>query len=269
MKLVVDKESLVSVADAIREKGGTSESLTFPQGFVDGIGAIESGGGTEEIENIIDASGVLESTDGTATEKVERLIDKAEWENVWYKQTERIANASSLFLFIETATIPRSNLITSSQFISFCKDAEIEYIDYYLNTQNGTNFMDCFRNCKKLKRMVGINTAKATQVIRLFLECNALEKIEEPLNFSSVHSANSQDACFGGANSLVDIRFVAESIKWSIAFPSAVLSDESVQSIIDGLAYVESSQNLTLSNQIVLTDNQKQVINAKGWTLIQ
>lgn len=44
MKLVVDKESLVSVADAIREKGGTSESLEFPQGFVDGINAIESGG---------------------------------------------------------------------------------------------------------------------------------------------------------------------------------------------------------------------------------
>lgn len=47
MKLVVDKESLVSVADAIREKGGTSESLEFPNGFVDGINAIESGGGTE------------------------------------------------------------------------------------------------------------------------------------------------------------------------------------------------------------------------------
>lgn len=45
MKLVVDKESLVSVADAIREKGGTSESLEFPQGFVDAVGAIESGGG--------------------------------------------------------------------------------------------------------------------------------------------------------------------------------------------------------------------------------
>lgn len=49
MKLVVDKESLVSVADAIREKGGTTESLEFPQGFVEAVGAIESGGGgTEE-----------------------------------------------------------------------------------------------------------------------------------------------------------------------------------------------------------------------------
>ena len=36
---------LTSVADAIREKGGTSASLSFPQGFVDAIEEI----GDEEI----------------------------------------------------------------------------------------------------------------------------------------------------------------------------------------------------------------------------
>lgn len=56
MKLVVDKESLVSVADAIRTKGGTTEDLEFPQGFVDAVGAIESGGGTEEIITITTAT---------------------------------------------------------------------------------------------------------------------------------------------------------------------------------------------------------------------
>lgn len=35
---------LTSVADAIREKGGTSESLAFPAGFVSAIGAISGGG---------------------------------------------------------------------------------------------------------------------------------------------------------------------------------------------------------------------------------
>lgn len=53
-KLVVDKASLVSVADAIREKGNTTDDLEFPNGFVDGINAIESGGGggTEEFTGI-------------------------------------------------------------------------------------------------------------------------------------------------------------------------------------------------------------------------
>lgn len=35
---------LVAVADAIRTKGGTSETLEFPDGFVDAISAIETGG---------------------------------------------------------------------------------------------------------------------------------------------------------------------------------------------------------------------------------
>lgn len=36
---------LTAVADAIREKGGTSEALAWPQGYVDAIGAISGGGG--------------------------------------------------------------------------------------------------------------------------------------------------------------------------------------------------------------------------------
>lgn len=42
---IVSDTSLTAVADAIREKGGTSSSLTFPDGFVDAIEDIETGGG--------------------------------------------------------------------------------------------------------------------------------------------------------------------------------------------------------------------------------
>lgn len=41
----VDDTSLSSVADAIRGKGGTSDTLEFPDGFVTAISAIQAGGG--------------------------------------------------------------------------------------------------------------------------------------------------------------------------------------------------------------------------------
>ena len=41
---------LGAVADAIRTKGGTSAQLEFPQGFVDAIDAIETGGGTQPVK---------------------------------------------------------------------------------------------------------------------------------------------------------------------------------------------------------------------------
>lgn len=43
---------LTAVADAIRNKGGTSEALAFPGGFVDAVGAIEAGGGDLSFEDI-------------------------------------------------------------------------------------------------------------------------------------------------------------------------------------------------------------------------
>lgn len=44
---IVTNSELASIADAIREKGGTSETMSFPTGFVSAIQAIPSGGGEE------------------------------------------------------------------------------------------------------------------------------------------------------------------------------------------------------------------------------
>lgn len=45
----VNQADLKAVADAIRNKGGTSGALTFPGGFVNAVGAIEAGGGGEDL----------------------------------------------------------------------------------------------------------------------------------------------------------------------------------------------------------------------------
>ena len=42
----VNDDSLATVAAAIRAKGGTSELLAFPDGFVSAIGDIQAGGGS-------------------------------------------------------------------------------------------------------------------------------------------------------------------------------------------------------------------------------
>lgn len=45
---IATSEELTAVADAIRAKGGTTETLTFPEGFVSAIGDIQTGGGGGE-----------------------------------------------------------------------------------------------------------------------------------------------------------------------------------------------------------------------------
>lgn len=44
-KYLVQEESLISIADAVRSKAGTSDKLAFPAGFAEAIAAIEAGGG--------------------------------------------------------------------------------------------------------------------------------------------------------------------------------------------------------------------------------
>lgn len=42
---LVQGESLTAVADAIREKGGTTAPLSFPAGMAEAVRGIQSGGG--------------------------------------------------------------------------------------------------------------------------------------------------------------------------------------------------------------------------------
>lgn len=58
--------NLTSVANAIRTKGGTSASLTFPSDFVSAINAISGGGGSTLIAKSITANGTYNATDDSA-----------------------------------------------------------------------------------------------------------------------------------------------------------------------------------------------------------
>lgn len=83
-------------------------------------------------------------------------------------------------------------------------------------------------------------------------------------------SSSSQSINGFNGNNLVTITFKPETIKKTIYFRAANnLSDESVQSIINGLAPTETALTLSLNATIKdkLTEEQIAAINEKGWTL--
>ncbi len=77
LKSQVENANALGVAN-LTEKGVEVRENATPYEIMKKIADVSGGGGTEEIENLIDNSRVLDSTEGTVKEKVEELIGLVE-----------------------------------------------------------------------------------------------------------------------------------------------------------------------------------------------
>jgi hypothetical protein len=147
------------------------------------------------------------------------------------------------------------------------QDGTLVDIGYLFAVSTG-NFNDFETAIKHIT--LNCDFSKAKNYGRVFYELRALEIVDGlPLNFSSSTANNN---VFGGCESLKELRVVPLSIKvnFSISY-SPLLSPETIQSIIDGLADLtgQTAQTLTLHKEVgaKLTDEQKATITAKNWIL--
>lgn len=125
----------------------------------------------------------------------------------------------------------------------FYSVTSIESIDFSDCEPMFSNIAGAFFVCKNLKSVFGkLDVKNCTSFANFVKGCGALE----------------------------DIDFVEESIKADISFAqSPLLSDTSIQSIIDGLATVETQHTITFHADVKakLTEEQKATISAKNWVL--
>lgn len=136
-----------------------------------------------------------------------------------------------------------------------------------LDTSKVEKFEYAFSNCQI--KEITIDSSSATTMVGTFSSDNFLVTISK-LDVSKCVAADSLKNTFHYCSALKNISFVENSIRVSVSFIfCSLLSAESVQSIIDGLAPVTTAQTITFHKNIALTDAQKQTINEKGWTLVQ
>ena len=127
-KYFVEDTSLTAVADAIRTKGGTSEALEFPDGFVSAVEGIQAGGGGDD-EFLLSI--------------VERTITELDTDK---------------FTVIGNGAFCRSSLIK----VRLPKAKTIGYQSFYESTSLKTIELpevtllgaDCFRNCYAVESII-------------------------------------------------------------------------------------------------------------------
>lgn len=153
-------------------------------------------------------------------------------------------------------------------------------------------FNNLFYNCKALESIEQFNVSSATNLASLFTQSNNLKSVDfvnstsKVTNFSGLFagktvletvkgldlsSATNLVSMFASCSNLKNITFVENSIKINFNLgSSSLLSNESIQSLINGLATVETAQNLTIHNDVAtkLTDEQKATISSKNWNIV-
>lgn len=163
-----------------------------------------------------------------------------------------------------------------SSFTSLIADSKtLEEVEInHDGTINLTTLYRCFygpnNNFTNLKKIVlNVDTSKVTNFSQAFSHfgCSDGVEIVGELDFSS---ATTVGQVFQASRGLREVRFAKETLSVSISLQYCNnLSDASIQSIIDGLATVETSQTITWNKNIEakLSEEQKAQITSKNWTI--
>lgn len=244
-KVLVNESSLVDIADAIREKNG-SEDKYKPSEMGDAVRAIENGVGSGE-NQLLYATNINSLYDNAILPNgYELIFDLPNFGRITGgKLVGECHNSFSNAKGIKKICFKGNDkkaLISLSYTFYFCDVEIIDFLEFLLKPQTMSN---SFRSCTNLTTILGEFDLS---------ECTG---ISVPFDYSS---------------NLKEIRFKPNTIKLSIGFWSqSQLSDDTIKSVIDGLADLTGStaQTLTLHGTVKakLTETQLTTITSKNWTL--
>lgn len=244
-KVFVEDNELTDIANAIREKNGTEETYK-PSEMGSAIRAIESGG-ENWLEYVYTMSALFKQTHFDCDD----ILMKVGRENT----------TSQNALFLSTAF----------QYASGFSKIRIEIYMTFEKSLNAAGMFQCEYKKGEAKTidLPFLENVTFNSTTNMFYNQNNLEEILGVLDVSEGTGANLSNM-FGYCNNLKTVRFKENTIKTNLGFSvSSLLSSESIQSIIDGLATVETVQTLTLHSDVVLklTEAQISQIEAKNWNL--
>lgn len=125
-----------------------------------------------------------------------------------------------------------------------------------------------FYGCKSLE-IIDFPMVQTVAAYNVFYGCNNLKTINLP-NWTTISDNNQMTSTFYNCSSLENITLGNDFINVNVSFAhSSLLTDESIQNIINALATVETAKTLTLHADVKakLTEEQLAIIAGKNWAV--
>ena len=133
-----------------------------------------------------------------------------------------------------------------------------------LNTNNVTSMISMFRDCSALTTIPLLDTSNVTTMNSMFYNCNNLTSIPH----CNVSKVTNLEGMFAYCYSLKSILMYGMKVKFDIS-ASTQFEQSDLVTILNNLGTVTSNTTLTMgsTNLAKLTNEDKAIATAKGWTL--
>ena len=158
---------LKQIADAIREKAGTTDALAFPQAMADAIAAIQSGGEELVIEDF--TSFFADNTRLELLGKID-LSNGVTFKNAFNNSTE----LETISMLDKGNGVDLSKSTSFSGTFRFCENlTSVPVID----TRNSSDFSYMFNGCKRLITIAGVDMGKGLVLSNVLYNCIELTNL--------------------------------------------------------------------------------------------
>lgn len=237
---------LKQIADAIREKAGTTDALAFPQEIADAIAAIQSGGATIEPLTISE-NGTYTAPDGVDGYSPVTVEVKGSGE-------ELVITDCDYFYYKGARSSLLGKLDTSNCELFRYMFYNNNYVDAQhiskLNLSKGREFSYMFSSCNKLTYVPSLDTSKGIYLQSMFESAIRLETIDG-LDLNRANSSTSVSRMFAFCSNLTNLYLY--NIRKTIQIGSGtswghLLTVDSLVHTIKELCTVTSSQTLTIGS---------------------
>ena len=264
---IVDRQKLVNIADAVREKTGIIFDMTL-----DDIASNITSMPTADNNANFDFSRSIPLLPGNNSKLLPHLtkIDLSGWDTSDITDMNKMFSDCIYLKSLEVSNFNTSNVTTMGNMFNNCW--EIKSLDVSgFDTSKVTNMSYMFNQCYSLTSLdvSGFDTSKVTTMGNMFNNCSPLTSLD--LSNWNTASVTNMNKMFSGCNSLSNLTlgkdWASNSKISSFDLSSCPLTRESALDVINKLATRNNSPVIKFSNQVSLYQSEIDVATNKGWSV--